>query len=84
MKWSNQAQLSRDLRVLVFYNIIWNRKQVEEAKSGKDQNENLLEQMTQGSQSSSLVLSVAQCDNQIPSQEETKQRSYGNQMQLIT
>lgn len=32
----------------------------------------------------SLVLNVAQCDNQIPSQEETKQRSYGNQMQLIT
>lgn len=47
-------------------------------------NENLLEPKTQGSQSSSLVLSVAQCDNQIPSQEETKQRSYGNQMQLIT
>lgn len=45
---------------------------MEEAKSGKDQNENLLEQMTQGSQSSSLVLSGAQCDNQIPSQEETK------------
>lgn len=32
----------------------------------------------------SLVLNVAQCDSQIPSQEETRQRSYGNQMRLIT
>lgn len=53
MKWSNQTQLHRDLRVLVFHNIIQNRKWVEEAKSGKEQNENLLEQKTQFNQSPS-------------------------------
>lgn len=48
----------------------------EEAKLGKEQNENLLEQEAQGSKSFSSALSVAQwCDNQILSQAETKQRS---------
>lgn len=48
----------------------------EEAKLGKEQNKNLLEQKAQGSKSFSSALSVAQwCDNQILSQEETKQGS---------